>query len=374
MEAVTTGRKRSRGGALLHSRSASHGAPASSLAAPSSHGGGHSHASAAQQQQQRPTGPLLSPATDMLLSRSYVVECQVGEGTYGVVSKAKDRRGDAVAIKRFRASKDGEGISLTACREISLLKELSHENVVALREVLLCKKDKDICLVFEYAEYDLFGMIRYHRERTLPAPAYLVKSVMWQLLDGVNYLHSNWVIHRDIKPSNILVNTAGKVKIGDFGLARVYQSPLQPLCQNGVVVTIWYRAPELLLGAKHYTPAVVGCIFAELLLLKPLFQGAEKNSSDPSSFQDDQLRKIFGLLGTPDFKNDEWKQQWPMVNKIVTWDPSPNKLRAHLGNKMDDTAYSLLEQLLLYDPIARVSASKALDHMFFKQAPLPSAS
>eukprot|EP00727_Mastigamoeba_balamuthi_P001702 m51a1_g11529 putative protein serine threonine kinase (607) ;mRNA; r:961-5236 len=370
---------RSRGGSVLHGRSAAAAqafAGYSGVAAAHGHAHGHGHAPSSAQQLL--PGPQLSPATDMLLSRSYVVEFPVGEGTYGVVSKARDRRGEPVAIKRFRASKDGEGISLTACREISLLKELAHENVVALREVLLCKKEKDICLVFEFAEFDLFGIIKWHRDRAQPMPTSLVKSVMWQLLDGVNYLHANWIIHRDIKPSNILINAAGKVKIGDFGLARVYQSPLQPLCQNGVVVTIWYRAPELLLGAKHYTPAVdnwaVGCIFAELVLLKPLFQGAERNSSDPSSFQDDQLRKIFGLLGTPDFKLDEWKHHWPMVNKVATWEPSPNKLRAHLGTKMDEVAYSLLDDLLLYDPVKRVTASKSLDHLYFKQAPLPSPS
>merc|ERR1712091_33384 len=112
-----------------------------------------------------------------------------------------------------------------------------------------------------------------------PIAPHTVKSFLWQILMGLRHLHSNWVVHRDLKPSNILVMGAGaemgKVKIADFGLARSFQEPLQPLAENGVVVTIWYRAPELLLGAKHYTHAIdlwaAGCIFAELLRLGPPF-------------------------------------------------------------------------------------------------------
>lgn len=141
--------------------------------------------------------------------------------------------------------------------------------------------DMSLYLAFDYAEHDLYEIIRHHREKlSCNINPYTVKSLLWQILNGLNYLHSNWIIHRDLKPSNILVmgdgEEQGVVKIGDFGLARIFQAPLKPLSENGVVVTIWYRAPELLLGIKHYTSAVdmwaVGCIFAELLTLKPLFQ------------------------------------------------------------------------------------------------------
>ena len=202
------------------------------------------------QQQLSPTGAtsssqLLSPPSSTFSSSSASSTAVIGK----------------VAIKKFRATKDGEGISLTACREIGLLRELDHENVLKLQEVLLSPREKSLYLVFDYAEFDLFGIIRHHRDKNVSAPEILVKSCMWQILNGINYLHANWVIHRDIKPSNILVmghdsNFPGRVKIGDFGLARIFQGPLKPLCDNGVVVTIWYRAPELLLMSKHYTPAI----------------------------------------------------------------------------------------------------------------------
>ncbi|KAG0460822.1 hypothetical protein HPP92_021119 [Vanilla planifolia] len=316
--------------------------------------------------------------------QQYDLMGKIGEGTYGLVFLAKTKKQKScIAIKKFKQSKDGDGVSPTAIREIMLLRELSHDNVVKLVNVHINHADMSLYLAFDYAEHDLYEIIRHHREKLNHSiNQYTVKSLLWQLLNGLNYLHSNWVIHRDLKPSNILVmgdgDEQGVVKIGDFGLARIYQAPLKPLSDNGVVVTIWYRAPELLLRGKHYTSAVdiwaVGCIFAELLTLKPLFQGVEvKGTSNP--FQFDQLDKIFKVLGhpTPD--------KWPTLVHLPHWQNDQQHIQGlkydnpclhnyvHLPPK--SPAYDLLSKMLEYDPRKRLTAAQALEHEYFRIDPLP---
>jgi len=247
----------------------------------------------------------------------------VGEGTYGYVYKAQDKKTQKkLAIKKFKQTKEGEGISLTAYREIMLLRELDHENIIKIRDITINPEEKSLSLVMDYAEYDLSEIIRYHHKILQKPPStYTIKSLMWQVLNSINYLHSNWICHRDLKPSNILImaegNEQGIVKIADFGLARIFQSPLRPLWENGVVVTIWYRAPELLLGSKHYTKSVdiwaIGCIFAELITTNPLFPGKEKDTKNPNLFQDIQLDKIFAVLGKPSTKI------WSDLHSLPDW-------------------------------------------------------
>ncbi|CAN6465274.1 unnamed protein product [Victoria cruziana] len=319
--------------------------------------------------------------------QQYEVIGKIGEGTYGLVflakSKLQSNRGKCIAIKKFKTSKDGDGVSPTAIREIMLLREISHENVVKLVNVHINPSDMSLYLAFDYAEHDLYEIIRHHREKVNhPINQYTVKSLLWQLLNGLNYLHSNWIIHRDLKPSNILVMGDGEehgvVKIADFGLARIYQAPIKPLYENGVVVTIWYRAPELLLGAKHYTSAVdmwaVGCIFAELLTLKPLFQGVESKST-PNPFQVDQLDKIFKVLGHPT------QERWPNLVNLPHWQQDQQHIQGHkydnpgLHNIVNlpqkSPAYDLLSKMLEYDPRKRITAAQALEHEYFRMDPLP---
>jgi cyclin-dependent kinase 8/11 len=186
-------------------------------------------------------------------------------------------------------------------------------------------------MVFSYAEHDLLQLIHHHSQSLrLPFPPSTLRSLLWQLLNGVLYLHTHHILHRDLKPANILVTSAGCVKIGDLGLARVGRDPLQPLWQGDkVVVTIWYRSPELVLGGRHYTGAVgaskssgipeqtivaddeafsladiwaVGCIYAELLSLRPIFKGEEAKIENKKQlpFQKDQMLRILEVLGTID--------------------------------------------------------------------------
>ncbi|CAK9205571.1 unnamed protein product [Sphagnum troendelagicum] len=319
--------------------------------------------------------------------QQYELVGKIGEGTYGLVylarSKHPSHRGMKIAIKKFKQSKEGDGVSPTAIREIMLLRECIHENIVKLVNVHINHGDMSLYLAFDYAEHDLYEIIRHHREKlSFPINQYTVKSLLWQILNGLNYLHSNWIIHRDLKPSNILVmgegDEQGVVKIGDFGLARIYQAPLKPLCDNGVVVTIWYRAPELLLGVKHYTTAVdmwaVGCIFAELLTLKPLFQGVEDKST-PNPFQLDQLDKIFKVLGHPTL------EKWPTLANLPHW--QSNRLLIQ-SRKYDNSglcsivqlppksaAFDLLSRMLEYDPAKRITAAQALEHEYFRTDPVP---
>lgn len=188
--------------------------------------------------------------------------CKVGRGTYGHVYKAKRKDGKDdkdYALKQI----EGTGISMSACREIALLRELKHPNVISLQKVFLSHADRKVWLLFDYAEHDLWHIIKFHRaskanKKPVQLPRGMVKSLLYQILDGIHYLHANWVLHRDLKPANILVMgegpERGRVKIADMGFARLFNSPLKPLADlDPVVVTFWYRAPELLLGARHYT-------------------------------------------------------------------------------------------------------------------------
>ncbi|EGC29660.1 protein serine/threonine kinase [Dictyostelium purpureum] len=344
----------------------------------------HSNSQQAHLQQQQVYSPIVLTSTHRQdVQEKYQFSYEIGSGTYGMVYKADDKKRptNKVAVKKFRSTKEGEGLSLTAYREIGLLKELSNENIIKLLDVCLNPKDKLLYLIFDYAEFDLFGIIKYHRENQSHFSDVTIKSLIWQVLNGMHYLHSNWVIHRDLKPSNILVMGEGKevgtVKIGDFGLARIFQSPLKPLNENGVVVTIWYRSPELLLGSKHYTRAVdiwaIGCIFAELITTKPLFPGKEKDPKIPSLFQDDQVDKIVKVLGKPTL------EMWPDVKHLPEWkrisnmEPYPNTLAKCVGIDEKSNAYDLLSKMILYDPSKRITASEALDHPYFKEQPLPMA-
>ncbi|KAG4423139.1 cyclin-dependent protein kinase [Cadophora malorum] len=345
----------------------------------------------------RGIGPNVGYQSKVRVIDRYKVIGFISSGTYGRVYKAVGRHGQTgeFAIKKFKPDKEGEqiqytGISQSAVREMALCSELSHMNVIRLIEIIL--EDKCIFMVFEYAEHDLLQIIHHHTQPTRhPIPPSTVKSIMFQLLNGCQYLHANWVLHRDLKPANIMVTSSGEVRIGDLGLARLFHKPLHSLFSGDkVVVTIWYRAPELLLGSRHYTPAIdmwaIGCIFAELLSLRPIFKGeeAKMDSKKTVPFQRNQMQKIVEIMGIP--TKDKWPHlvNMPEYNQLSTLSSSHSKsgsnlekwyyatINAHGGTSVPSSnaslgveGYKLLSSLLEYDPERRLTAQQALQHPFF---------
>ena len=286
----------------------------------------------------------------------YTRTTKLGEGTYGVVYRAKDQKGQEIyALKKIRLQAEEEGIPSTAIREISLLKELNHVNIVKLYEVL--HSPKKLTLVFEYVEQDLKKIMDAADGKGLEM--HLVKSFLYQLLRGVDYIHKSKVLHRDLKPQNLLINKDNIMKIGDFGLARGYGIPVKNYTHE--VVTLWYRPPDVLLGNKTYGTTVdmwsIGCIFSEMVTGKPLF---------PGNSETDQLKKIFSIMGTPteNFASSLTElPEWGMgennfeVNK-------PQNLKELLKN-FDDEGLDLLQKFLQLEPDKRISAEEALKHPFF---------
>ena len=209
----------------------------------------------------------------------------LGEGQFATVYKAKDVvTGNIVAVKKIKLGSRSEakdGINRTALREIKLLQEIQHDNIINLSDVFGHKSN--VSLVMDFMDTDLEVIIKDNSIVLTPAN---IKSYILQTLLGLEYLHSKWILHRDLKPNNLLMNSNGILKIADFGLAKFYGSPNRQYTH--MVVTRWYRAPELLFGARNYGTGVdvwaVGCILAELLLRIPFVAG----DTDL-----DQLGKIF---------------------------------------------------------------------------------
>ncbi|KAB8245462.1 kinase-like domain-containing protein [Aspergillus flavus] len=291
----------------------------------------------------------------------------IEEGSYGWVSRAKDiTTGEIVALKKLKMDNSPDGFPVTGLREIQTLLEARHPNIVLLREIVIGTKMDDVFLVMDFLEHDLKTLLDDMREPFLPSE---IKTLLSQVLSGLDFLHSQWIMHRDLKTSNLLMNNRGEIKIADFGMARYYGDPPPKLTQ--LVVTLWYRSPELLLGAEKYGTEIdmwsIGCIFGELLTKEPLLQG--KNEVD-------QVSKIFALTGPPT------PQTWPGFRSL----PNAKSLRlpqtsAPSGNPpllprskfpfLTNAGLQLLSSLLALNPSSRPTTQECLSHPYFREDPRP---
>ncbi|XP_033332054.2 cyclin-dependent kinase 4 isoform X2 [Megalopta genalis] len=294
----------------------------------------------------------------------------IGNGAYGTVYKAKDlNTGQVVALKKVRVPLTEDGLPSSTLREIATLKQLErfeHPHIVRLLDVcqgnylhlpsadgISEKLDRGLTLwlVFEHVERDLESYMSACSRTGIPAE--LVKRMSQEILRGVEFLHSHRIIHRDLKPQNLLVSKEGRIKIADFGLAKTYDFEMR---LTSVVVTQWYRAPEVLLGCSYATPVdmwSVGCILAELSRLQPLFPGTSEG---------DQLDRIFRVIGMP--SQDEWPE-----NVSLSWTAFPQRQPEPLSQivpNLNDDGLDLIKYLLTFDPHSRLTAAQALKHRYFE--------
>jgi len=297
---------------------------------------------------------MTSSQTGLKLDDFLKIE-KIGEGTYGVVFKGKNKKtGEIVAMKKIRLESEDEGVPSTAIREISLLKELQHPNIVCLQDVLM--QEAKLYLIFEFLTMDLKKYMDTNIPKDGQMDPKLMKSYTYQLLQGLLFCHQRRVLHRDLKPQNLLIDKNGCIKIADFGLARAFGIPVRVYTHE--VVTLWYRAPEVLLGSPKYSCPIdiwsIGTIFAEMVNRRPLFQGDSEI---------DQLFRIFRVLRTPN------EELWPGVTQLPDFKATfPNWTTINLKNsmkKLEPYGLELLEMMLVYDPSKRISAKKALLHPYF---------
>ncbi|XP_059642722.1 protein IMPAIRED IN BABA-INDUCED STERILITY 1 isoform X2 [Cornus florida] len=287
---------------------------------------------------------------------------KIGQGTYSSVFRARDSEsGRIVALKKVRFDNfEPESVRFMA-REIMILRRLDHPNIIKLEGLITSRLSCSIYLVFEYMEHDISGLLSSPDIKFTDAQ---VKCYMKQLLSGLEHCHSRGVMHRDIKGANLLVNNEGILKIADFGLANFCRSGpsghRQPLTSR--VITLWYRPPELLLGSTDYGASVdlwsVGCVFAELLLKRPILQGRTEV---------EQLHKIFKLCGSP--PDEYWKKSKLPHATLFKPQHRYESCLWETFKELPKTAVNLVETLLSVEPCNRGSASSALASEYFTTKP-----
>jgi len=282
----------------------------------------------------------------------------IGVGVYGTVYKARDRQTDqVVAIKNLKIEEDyGQGVPANVIREVVCLRDFTHPNIVEFIDIYITGA-QDYSLIFEFVEGDLHKLLKSFRNEKTVMPMELAKRYSFELLNGIHACHVRLILHRDLKPQNILIGRDG-LKIGDFGLARMFSLPMR--CYTLDVITLWYRAPEILLGTHLYGPEVdmwsTGCIIAEM---------ATGSATFPGDSEIGTVLKIFKLVGTPT------EQSWPGLHELehykATFPKWPsNDLQGiyNLRPEMGSEGVELLRSLLPLNPKARLSARRAKSSPF----------
>lgn len=296
-----------------------------------------------------------------IMSDRYTKEKKVGEGTYAVVYLGKQiSSGKDVAIKEIKTGGFKDGLDMSAIREVKYLQEMSHPNVIELIDVF-SDKERNLNLVLEFLPADLEQIINDKSIMISPAD---IKSWMLMTLRGVFHCHRNGIMHRDLKPNNLLISPTGELKLADFGLARAFGGPKEVFTSN--VVTRWYRAPELLFGAHHYSPEIdiwaAGVIFAELMLRTPYLPGKDDTN---------QIVVTFQALGTPTEAIWPGVSHLPNYNNLVMYPPpSRQELRNRFPAATED-ALDLLCAMLKLDPNQRWNATQCLTSKYFTEFPRP---
>jgi len=281
---------------------------------------------------------------------------KIGEGTYGKVYRCVNKETkELFALKKIYLNSEEEGIPSTAIREIALLKELDHPNVVKLHNVIHYKQR--LILVFEYCDEDLKHFISSYKDEEIPMK--VIKNFMYQVYKGMAHCHHSKVLHRDLKPPNILVSKKKLVKLADFGLARAAGLPVKNYTNE--VVTLWYRSPDVLLGNTQYNSSIdiwsIGCIMAEMVNKIPLLMG--KNEGD-------QLKKIFAMFGTPN------EEEYPEVKDLKDWNKDKFEKKEpvpihKICPRLDQAGLDLLSKSMKIDPKKRITAKQALEHPWFDE-------
>ncbi|KAF2841694.1 Pkinase-domain-containing protein, partial [Patellaria atrata CBS 101060] len=310
--------------------------------------------------------------------KDYEIIRKLGEGTFGEVHKAQSRKnGSIVALKKILMHNEKDGFPITALREIKLLKMLSHVNILMLEEMAVerhkgeGRKKATLYMVTPYMDHDLSGLLN-NPDVHFTEPQ--IKCYMLQLLEGLRYLHDSSILHRDMKAANLLINNRGILQIADFGLARHYDEPVPQAGRGGgeakrdytsLVVTRWYRPPELLLQLRRYTTAIdmwgAGCVFGEMFKREPILRG----TSDLN-----QAHIIFDLVGAPNEENMPGWSQLPGCEGVKHFEPRPGNL-AQRFREQGSSAISLLNDLLKLDWRKRINAIDALNHPYFRNDPKP---